>query len=196
LKVLGLHGSPRRGGNSEILLDAALKGAVLTGAKTRKVHLAQLRISGCLECNDCYADGECSTADDMDQIYEAFEWADRIIFSSPIFFMGLPAQAKAAVDRAQRYWALKYVLKQPFPREEGAPKRLGIFLGVGATRGESLFEGVVRTIKSFFDAIDVRPVEDLYVLVRGVDEKGAISQRQESLDLAMVAGEKLARMES
>lgn len=192
MRVLGLHGSPRRGGNSELLLDEALRGARDAGAETRLIHLAELRISGCTECNDCYSDGECSTADDMERVYEALEWADRIIFGSSIFFMGLPSQAKAVVDRMQRFWVRKYVLKLPYPRAEGAPRRLGIFIGVGGTRGENLFEGVSQTIKYFFDAIDVEPLTGRYVLVRGVDEKGGVSTRKSSLEAAYAAGRELA----
>jgi len=191
IRVLGLHGSPRRGGNSEQLLDEALRGASSAGADVRKIRLAELNIAGCTECNNCYGAGECSTADDMDRVYDALEWADRIIFASSIFFMGLPSQAKAAVDRVQRYWAMKYFLKQPFPREVGAPKRYGIFIGVGGTKGANLFNGVTLTMKYFFDVLDVQPLEALYVLARGVDEKGDIEAQKNSLTAAYNAGREL-----
>lgn len=193
IKVLGLHGSPRHGGNSELLLDEALRGAADAGAETRKIRLAKLMIAGCTECNDCYSNGECSIADDMDRVYTALEWADRIIFSSSIFFMGLPSQAKAAVDRTQRYWVMKYVLKQPFPRSAGAPPRYGVFLAVGGTRGAGLFDGVGLTIKYFFDAIDVKPLKDHYVRVRGIDKKGDIADKKSSLAAAYETGKELVK---
>ncbi|MBE0428321.1 MAG: flavodoxin family protein [Thermoleophilia bacterium] len=184
------------GGNSDTLLSAALAGAEEAGAEIKRINVSGLRISGCTECNDCYALGECSiTDDDMGQIYDALEWADRIIFASPIFFMGLPSQAKALIDRCQRYWALKHVLGEEFPRPEGAPARFGIFIGVGATRGKKLFDGVILTMKYFFDAISMKPVEDLYVLIRGIDEKGEISTNAEALRSARESGGKLAAMD-
>lgn len=193
-KVLGISGSPRREGNTEILLAAALQGAADTGADIRTLHVGELRVAGCTECNDCYATGQCSTADDMDMVYEAIEWADRVIFASPMFFMSFPAQAKAVIDRTQCYWALKYVLKEVFPRPDDAPHRFGIFLGVGATSGDKLFDGPILSMKYFFDAIDVKPVPDLYVLVGGIDEAGGIRGRTQALDAALNSGRKLAEL--
>jgi multimeric flavodoxin WrbA len=194
-RVLGILGSPRRGGNSELLLDEALTGASGAGAETRKLVLSELNIAGCTECNDCYQTGECSTYDGMSTVYQALEWADRILLVSPIFFMGLPSQAKAMVDRTQCYWALKYVLNQPFPRAVDAPGRYGAFIGVGGTKGPHLFDGAVLTVKYFFDAISVEPREELYVFVRGVDEKGEIADRAEELRAAREAGEALAELD-
>ncbi len=194
VKVLGIMGSPRREGNSEILLDRALEGAAAAGAETRKLRLTGLEISGCTECNDCYEEGCCSTADDMDRVYRALEWADRILLAAPIFFMGLPSQAKAMIDRTQRYWALKYILHKPFPRPPGAPPRYGSFIGVGATRGNRLFDGAILTLRYFYDAISAQPREDLYLLVRKVDEKGAIKQRTSELEAAYAMGKSLAEL--
>ncbi len=194
-RVLGILGSPRRGGNTETLLDRALAGAADAGADMRKLALGELEIAGCSECNDCYATGKCSTPDDMETVYEALEWADRILLASPIFFMGLPSQAKAMIDRTQCYWSLKYVLREPFPRRAGAPGRYGVFIGVGGTRGKRLFEGALLTLKYFFDAIDAKPREDLYVLVRGVDEIGEILERTEDLEAAYEAGMALAALD-
>ena len=194
-KVIGLLGSPRDGGNSDVLLDQTLAGAADAGAETTKLKLCELRINGCIECNDCYASGECSTEDDMSLVYEALESADRLIIASPIFFMGLPSQLKAAIDRCQRYWALKYVLKEEFPRRPGAMKRYGSYIGVGGTRGKTLFDGTILTLKYFFDAVAVKPIEDSYILVRGIDEKGEIAERADSIEAAHKLGAVLATME-
>ena len=192
LKVVGLLGSPRRGGNTETLLDRALVGAKESGAEVEKIILCDYEISGCTECEDCFESGTCTIDDDMDAIYEAIERADRIIIASPIFFMGLTSQTKAVIDRCQCYWALKYVLKEKFPHEDDAPIRLGSFIGVGGTRGQNLFNGAIMTLKYFFDAISVKPREDLYVLVRGVDAKGEIEEREDTLKQAYEAGKALA----
>jgi len=193
--VVGLLGSPRREGNTEMLLDQALAGAAAAGAKTEKLIICDYDVSGCIECNDCYESGTCTIGDEMDVIYSAIERADRLILASPMFFMSLPAQAKAVVDRCQCYWALKYILKEPFPRDPEAPQRYGIFLGVGGTSGEKLFDGVKKTLKYFFDAISMKPREDLYVLVRGVDDKGEISERKDYLREAYDSGTALAGLD-
>ncbi|MHB9111427.1 MAG: flavodoxin family protein [Thermoleophilia bacterium] len=192
VSVLGILGSPRPGGNTDILLDRALAGAGDAGAEIEKIALCDLSISGCIECNDCYESGSCTIGDDMDQVYDAFERADRIILASPMFFMGVTSQAKAVIDRCQCYWALKHVLREKFPHPDNAPLRYGSFIGVGGTKGEKLFDGTMLTLKYFFDAIDVKPVEELYVLVRGVDAAGDILKHNEELAAAYESGKALA----
>lgn len=178
-----------------MLLERAMEGAAEAGASTSSIALCELSISGCIECNDCFTAGECSTVDDMGLVYDAFEAADRILVASPIFFMGLPSQLKAAIDRCQRYWAMKYVLKEPFPRAEGLPRRYGGYIGVGATRGETLFDGTILTLKYFFDAIDVKPLPDDYVLVRGIDAKGEVAGNTDAFDSAYNLGRLLASLD-
>lgn len=190
--VLGILGSPRAGGNTDILLDKALAGARDAGADVEKISLCDLDIAGCLECNDCYESGTCTIGDDMDRVYDALERSDRIILASPMFFMGVTAQAKAVIDRCQCYWALKYILKEEFPRPKDAPLRYGSFIGVGGTRGEKLFDGTMLTLKYFFDAIAARPAEDLYVLVRGVDASGDVLGREAELQAAYDSGKAIA----
>jgi multimeric flavodoxin WrbA len=131
----------------------------------------------------------------MDQVYEALERADRIILASPMFFMGVTAQAKAVIDRCQCYWALKYILKEKFPRADNAPIRYGTFIGVGGTSGERLFDGTMLTLKYFFDAIATRPAEELYVLVRGVDAAGDVLKHEDDMAAAYDSGRALAGLE-
>ena len=187
-------GSPRQGGNTEILLDKALAGAAEAGAKTEKIVVCDYDISGCIECNDCYESGTCTIGDEMDDIYDAIERADRIIFASPMFFMGVTSQAKAVIDRCQCFWALKYILKEKLSRPTDAPVRYGTFISVGGTSGENLFEGSKLTIKYFFDAIDVKPREELYVLIREVDDKGDVLKNEEALQAAYDSGRALAEL--
>ena len=174
-----------------MLLDAALEGVMEAGAVADKIAVGELEMSGCIECNDCLETGECTIVDDMGKVYMALEKADRVIIASPIFFMGLPAQIKAVIDRCQQYWALRYVLNEDFPREKGAPERQGVFIGIGATSGEKLFDGTILTLKYFFDAIAAKPLTDRYVLVKGIDEKGEISQRPDVIESARELGRTL-----
>lgn len=192
VQVLGILGSPRHEGNTELLLEEALRGAASAGASTSLIRVEGLSIAGCNECNDCYETGECSIQDEMTEVYEAIERADRILVASPVFFMSLPAQLKAVIDRCQAFWALKYKLNLPLPRPAMAPKRYGAFISVGGTRGQRLFDGTILTLKYFFDAISATPLPDSYLLVRGVDDQGEILGRPESLAAALKLGRRLA----
>ena len=167
--VVGIMGSPRRDGNTDILLDAALAAAEAEGAITRKLSVSSLQIRPCLELYHCALDGTCSINDDMASIYEELVSADRILLASPVFFYGLTSQAKALVDRCQALWMRRHVLKT---WEPDLVARKGALIAVGATRGAKLFDGVVLTAKYFFDAVGMSFVDQ--VLVRGVDAKGQI----------------------
>jgi multimeric flavodoxin WrbA len=189
MKVLGLYGSPRREGNSEVLMKAFLQGAAETGAAVEEIFLREQKISPCMEIYHCFKDGTCPIKDDMRGVYDKLLEADVVALASPVFFYSVSAQAKAMIDRTQALWARRYVLKDDFP----GGNRQGVLLSTGATRGRLLFVGSRLVAKYFFDAINVRYAAEL--LVRGVDEKGAINGRPEVLEEARDLGRRLGRGE-
>ena len=99
MKILGIVGSPRKGGNTEILVEEALTATREAGAQTEVILLADKNIAGCDGCNSCFETGVCKIKDDMQSIYQQLEAADAIIFGSPVYFGGVTAQAKALIDR-------------------------------------------------------------------------------------------------
>lgn len=180
-------GSPRIKGNTDLLLDEALKGAQSQGAEVEKIIVDNLNISPCREYYGCLRDGNCVIRDDMDGIYPKLLEADGVIVASPIFFYGLTSQLKALIDRCQALWARKYIRKQNPPCEG----RKGAFIAVGATKGQKLFDGSILTVKYFFQAIGVEYTEEL--LVRGVDKKGEIREYPTALKDAFELGRRLAQ---
>jgi multimeric flavodoxin WrbA len=186
MKVLGIMGSPRRQSNTEILLDRTLEGSREMGAEVEKLAVSELKVRPCLEIYACLKDGRCAIKDDMQRVYEKLLEADHIAFASPIFFYGLTSQAKAIVDRCQALWVRRYVLD--ISGDDGRMRR-GVFISVGATQGERLFDGAVLTVKYFFDAIGVKYCGDL--LVRGVDGEAHIREHATALDDALRLGREL-----
>lgn len=188
-RVLGIFGSPRRGGNTELLLEEALKGAAAEGASVESIRLCDFRITPCTECLSCFNDGVCVIADDMQDIYVRLLKADTVILASPIFFYGITGWAKAMVDRCQALWARKYKLHDP--ALETTPKqRKGFFISTGGTKGQRMFEGAVLTVRYFFDAFNAEYSGDL--LFRDVDACGDILKNPDALPRAHAAGRKLA----
>ena len=118
MKVLGINGSPRIGGNTDILLDKVLEGAESRGAQTEKVILNRLKFSPCQECENMRDDGTCLVEDDMQPLYKKIGEADAIVLASPIFFGSLSAQTKMMVDRFQCLWRAKYILKKIAPEKK------------------------------------------------------------------------------
>lgn len=186
MKVLGILGSPRREGNTEILLDEALRGASDHGGLCEKIILRDLKITPCLEIYKCAEDGVCAIQDEMQGLFPKIIQAERLLLASPIFFYSVPALAKAMIDRCQSLWAKKYILKLPV---SPIAERKGVFISVAATRGKKLFDGVRLTVKYFFDAIDVAYSDEL--LVRGADEKGEVRDQPEALKAAYDLGQRL-----
>ena len=185
--ILGIMGSPRIKGNTDLLLDEALKGAQSQGAETEKIKVSKLKISPCQEDYGCLKDGNCTIKDDMTGVYNKLLEADGVIIASPIFFYGITSQAKALIDRCQALWVRKYVLKQNLP----GSGRKGAFIAVGATKGKALFDGSKLTVKYFFEAIGAEYADEL--LVRGVDNKGEIKEHPAALADAFELGRRMAQ---
>ena len=192
MKVLGIFGSPRKGGNTELLLEQALGGAEAEGAEVQRLRLADYNIIPCKECLACYQNGHCVLLDDMSNIYPMLLESDIIILASPIFFYGITAWAKALIDRCQALWSRKYRLKDPSMGKEGK-KRKGFFISVGGTKGPKVFEGAILTARYFFDVLNAEYVGEL--VVREVDAKGDILKHPEALEQAFETGRKLGRGE-
>lgn len=184
MKVMGIMGSPRLKGNTDLLLDEALKGAASQGAEVEKIFVDRLKITPCKELYHCLEDGTCPLKDDMTNIYDKILGADAVIIATPIFFYAVSAQILTLMSRCQALWARKYVLKNL-----NVPVKRGALIAVGATKGEKLFDGPKLTTKYFFQAINAELKEEL--LIRSVDKKGEINDHPEYLTAAYELGKRL-----
>ena len=188
MKVLGILGSPRRGGNTETLLKEYLRGCRDAQAEAEEVYLRDLKITPCLEIYACRKDGKCPIRDDMQNLYGKIIETDILVVASPVFFYSVSAQAKAFIDRCQAFWSQKYLLKQPVA--PGKEMRKGVFISVGGSKGEKVFEGALLTMKYFFDAVDMVFYKSL--LYRGIDEKGEILRHPTAMAEAYGLGKEMA----
>jgi multimeric flavodoxin WrbA len=185
LKVLGIMGSPRIKGNTDLLLDEAMKGAQDRGAAVEKIIASNLKIAPCREIYACLKDGNCAIRDDMDGIYPRLLEADAVIIASPIFFYTVSAQLMPLISRCQALWTRRYILKNL-----DIPLKKGVFIAVGATRGAKLFDGPRLTMRYFFQAINAEYTDEL--LIRGIDKKGEIKEHPTALADAHSLGQRLA----
>ncbi|PIP40570.1 MAG: flavin reductase [Desulfobacterales bacterium CG23_combo_of_CG06-09_8_20_14_all_51_8] len=150
--VLGLQGSPRKKGNTTVLLSAFIEEMKTRGVQTQVINVCDKFIKPCIGCANCERKGVCAIEDDdmTGEIYGLLRRADVVVLATPIYFYNATAQMKLLIDRSQALWARKYKLMLTDP---GRPERKGILLAVGATKGRNLFEGMILTAKYFFDAI-------------------------------------------
>ncbi|OHC00379.1 MAG: hypothetical protein A3G70_03855 [Planctomycetes bacterium RIFCSPLOWO2_12_FULL_39_13] len=190
-KVIGIFGSPRQNGNSDILLNSAIRGVETNGVDIERIIVRDLKIAPCNSCGGCWEKGVCVIDDDMQKIYSRLVDADGIIVASPIYFMGVSAQLKAFIDRCQAFWARKYILNLPI--REGGRIANGFFIATAARNaGEGLFTGAVKTIKAFFHVLDTKYIGE--ILCAGLEEKGDVNKRQELLQQAYEAGKQLLKL--
>ena len=98
--ILAVVSSPRKGGNSEILVDEFLNGARESGNEIRKLCLREKKISPCIACEVCLRNGgNCVQKDDMAEILEQIDKADVIVLSTPVYYYSISAQLKIMIDR-------------------------------------------------------------------------------------------------
>lgn len=187
-EVLGIAGSPRRGGNTDLLLERALAGAAARGARIRFTNLCELRIEPCRHCDGCRETGRCVIEDDMQGVHQDLRAATHIVLATPVFFMGPTAQVKGMIDRCQALWALKYKLGQKPALVPGAPRR-GLLLAAGGSRMSKLFEPTLAIVKSWFVVLDFFFAGE--VTISGVDGPGAVRDQPTALAAAWTAGQKL-----
>lgn len=189
MKVLGIHASPRRGGNSDLLLERALAGAREAEAEVEVLRTAELDVPGCRGCGACERTGECALRDAMQDVYPVLDRAERIILAAPVYFYGFPSQAKALIDRAQARWSRRMLERSRDQRTQHHGGK-GYLIAVGATGGKRLFEGMQRTARFFFDALDMGYAGDL--LLPGLDARGAVRAHPDALDRAHQLGQQAA----
>ena len=162
MSILIISGSPRKGGNTELLAEAFAKGA----AKHHHVEIVSVRdykVNPCLGCNACFKSeaNTCAQKDDMTVIYEKMSQADMLVIASPVYFYSISAQLKAVIDR----------FHNPI-RDTFHIKKMAILL-VGAAALPELFDAILTEYNlclKFFDIEDAGKV-----LVRGVKDKGDIN---------------------
>lgn len=190
MHILGISGSPKRRGLTNLLLDNAIDGARREGAVTEKIILNDLNFRACQECGGCDNTGICVLDDDMKPVYDKIAAADAMIVASPIYFGTVTAQLKAMIDRLQCSWVAKYVLKKKTPLRN---KRKGIFLCVGGNDKKEYFEDAKKVVKIMFAVLDIKYSGDLFVGGTNILPSGSAKKDkafQKAFDLGVMLASK------
>jgi multimeric flavodoxin WrbA len=182
MKVLGVVGSPRKGGNTDILVDEMLRGARDKGAKVDKVFLNDLKLSPCqAECSDyCKRTGECKINDDMSPLYQKLYDSDVIVLGTPIYWYGPSAQLKIFIDRWYAFSHPKYIHKMKGKKV--------ILISSFAEDDVSLADPLVGMVTRSLNYIEAEFYERLLV---SVEKKGAVKQNHHVMKQAYQIGLKL-----
>lgn len=187
VKIIAFLGSPRKDGNTELLLREAIKAIRESGFRVKTFNLNRMKIRPCEGCGMCSKTGTCKIGDDMRKIYTAIRESHRFILASPIFFFGMSAQTKTMIDRCQAFWCERYLLKMPIIDNQYG--RRGLLILVGGTEREIGFQCAEATAKAFFRTISVPEHNTLSIM--DVDAKGEILRHPTALKDAYRAGKDL-----
>lgn len=149
-KVLILSGSPRNGGNSDLLCDEFMKGAKDAGNEVEKIRVATKKIAPCSGCYYCSAnDGQCVHKDDMAEILQKMIDADVLVLASPVYFYSIDAQLKAVIDRTVARWLevknkeFYYIVTMADTERSSADTTLACFRGYADCVEGAVEKGVI-----------------------------------------------------
>jgi multimeric flavodoxin WrbA len=181
-KILAVVGSPRKGGNTEILVLKMAEGAEAAGAQVEVIRLGELQIRECDGCHACWRGRPCSKKDDMQGIYPKIAASETIVFGTPVYWYGPTALMKAFIDRFVYFncEANRLMIR-------GKQAAVAVVL-------EETHEQTWRPVVEFFERSLAYLEMELAgtIIVPGVGEKGAILKQPERLDDAYRLGSRLA----
>ena len=149
-KVLILSGSPRKGGNSDILCDEFARGAREAGNEVEKIRVASKKIAPCTGCYYCRDHGgECAHKDDMAEVLQKMIDADVLVLASPVYFYSIDAQLKAVIDRTLARWLeaknkeFYYIVTMADEEHSSADTTLACFRGYADCVEGAVEKGVI-----------------------------------------------------
>lgn len=163
-QVLILSASPRQGGNSDLLCDAFLRGALESGHRAEKIFLKEKKIGYCMGCEACLHSSACVQKDDMEEILNKMVAADVIVMATPVYFYTMDAQLKTLIDRT-------------VPRYTEISNKEFYFIITAADPNQASLERTVEGLRGFTEECLRNPVEKGVIYGFGLYGKGAVRDK-------------------
>lgn len=160
-KILVLSGSPRKGGNSDLLCDEFVKGAKEAGHEVEKIFIREKKIAYCNGCYFCQTHpDQCAIKDDMAEILDKMQAADTIVMASPVYFYSIDAQMKALIDRCVARWTK-------------IPNKEFYYIMTSAEDSKTVMDCTLACLRGFAACLDGSKEKGV-IYGKGVYEKGEI----------------------
>jgi multimeric flavodoxin WrbA len=183
MNVLGISGTPRKNGNSDILLQHALRPFEEAGWEVTLLRLCELTVKPCQACESCRSTGACVIDDDMHLFYEAFRRCDALIVATPVYYRNVCSHLMAVMER---HYAVRE--EQPLAGKPGG----AIAVGRGSGGGQAMTLNRIYTWMLSCGAVCV-PGE-LNGLTAMADEPGDVLKQEKRLRQARVLGENVMQV--
>jgi len=194
-KVLGIGGSPRKGGNSDILLKRLLKGARDEAVATEEIQLRDYQFQGCTGCERCRKDGRCTGLQDgMQLIYPKIREASGLVVISPIYSYNMTALMKAFIDRLYSFYNFTDERPGHWSSQLADQGRKAVIAVVGeqASREAGGMDLTLETMRRSIKALGYEITDELPVL--GIFHKGKVREYPQVLEQAEALGRRLASL--
>lgn len=172
MKVLAVVATPRKQGNSRILVERFLSYA----PEISSVFLFDAykeAVSPCRGCNACFNGGKCVVKDSMQRWYPLIEEVDALVVSHPVYFYGPPAPLKAFIDRCQPFWFRRFV------KGENLKTKDAVLINVAASMADNLFVPSYYIAKVWLNSIGAKLVSHL--AFGGLEREGEVLSLKEIL---------------
>lgn len=182
-KILGIVGSPRRNGNTHILVSRILRAARAAGAKTEIIFLRDLNILPCDGCHACWKGRQvCSKADDMRALYPKIMESDAMVLGTPVYWFGPTAIMKSFLDRFTYFSCPSH--------RESIRNKPAVLAVPFADRAYATSALVVELFAKSLDYLEMRLIDQ--VLAPGVTERGEVRTRKRVMEKCAKLGQRLA----
>jgi multimeric flavodoxin WrbA len=180
-KILGIIGSPRKNGNTHILVSRILEGAQTAGAEVELLFLNDLTIRECDGCHACWNGHECSKRDDMNAVYPKIIESDVLIFGTPVYWYAPTALMKGFIDRFVYFNC---------PENRAKIKNKSAALAVPFEEDNPETASVlIEFFERCFDYLEMKIVGR--IIVPGVTHRGEILRKEDRLEESFLLGKSL-----
>ena len=187
--MLVINGSPRKGGNTETVLNAFVEGAKEAGAEVTVIRLVEIDHKNCKGCNSCNKNGVCVIRDALTPVFDRMLQSDILVLASPIYSMSVTAEMKSFIDRGQFLWAQKFIRKTLVFDADHLKKHKGVFLGTSGQDLPYIFDSAFPVVRAFFNDSGFSYAEN--VLFPGMDKHGGVQGWPESVVEAKKRGKEI-----
>lgn len=185
MKVVGFVGSPRRDGNTDVLVQQVLDGASENGADVKKYYINEMDFSGCQGCGHCKSHDSCKLEDDMTMMLDEIVESDGIVFGSPIYFGQFTGQARSFIDR------LYSLINPDFSPRINSGKKI-VLAGSHGYPDSSQYKLVFEEFGGIINQLFGIEVKDI-LIGAGYNEPGDVADNTELINDAKIAGKNILK---
>lgn len=190
--ILGIGGSPRRGGNTDVLLDRILEGAATAGADVECVHLRDYAIEACVGCERCRKDLTCTRfMDGMHLLYPKLERARGIVIGSPTYNYNVTSMVKSFIDRLYPYYVFTAERPGSYSSRLAGEGRRALVFSVCEQEDIGEMGFALEAMSMPLEALGYHIVEQLPIT--GIFERGAVKRRDDIMETVFEAGRRFVR---